>query len=386
MVIRISYFILASLLTFYLKVGGSVLKDEPIFGFDLHYAATLHVDDEFVTAFQTKNASQDISCKVGHNFKCEMKILPQDLNFAQMEQAIGLNIALEKRSLLWYSFVEKGFEMVRHFSQGIEMVMESTMCFNVQVVYRWAYFRNSQINDSAKAEKSKLLAPMVLLSNFKMDNGTNFREDGKVAAWTEAECTVEEAALDFIDTEGFKMKRLNVTDLEPESYSCWFERIAEGGKNRWANFEAARASNNWEPDGMILTSFVRKDGSKKPSKPNYAGADEEDFGLTAISANVQEFIGQEKWQGNGKQGKSSAARAKETAQQSATPRGKGGKGNGGGGGGWKARSGGAAAVESDEMTIEELKSQLMEQKAAATEARLKLLESQAAARSQGLGP
>ena len=173
MVLRISYFILASLLTFYLKVGGSVLKDEPIFGFDLHYAATLHVDDEFVTALQTKNASQDISCKVGHNFKCEMKILPQDLNFAQMEQAIGLNIALERRSLLWYSFVEKGFEMVRHFSQGIEMVMESTMCFNVQVVYRWAHFRNSQINDSAKAEKSKLLVPMVLLSNFKMDKHNN---------------------------------------------------------------------------------------------------------------------------------------------------------------------------------------------------------------------
>ena len=35
--------------------------------------------------------------------------------------------------------------------------------------------------------------------------------------------------------------------------------------------------------------------------------------------------------------------------------------------------------------IEELKSQLLEQKAAATEARLKLLESQAAAKSQGWG-
>ena len=68
----------------------------------------------------------------------------------------------------------------------------------------------------------------------------------------------------------------------------------------------------------------------------------------------------------------------------ATPRGKDGKGNGGGGG-WKARSGGAAAVESDELMIEELKSQLLEQKAAATEARLKLLESQAAAKSQGWG-
>ena len=89
----------------------------------------------------------------------------------------------------------------------------------------------------------------------------------------------------------------------------------------------------------MFTSFEEKDGSKKPSKPNYAGADEEDFGLTAISANVQEFISQEKWQDNGKQGKDSAARAIEAAQQSA-PRGKGGKGNGGGGG-WKARSGGA---------------------------------------------
>jgi hypothetical protein len=80
-----------------------------------------------------------------------------------------------------------------------------------------------------------------------------------------------------------------------------------------------------------------------------------------------------------------AARAKNAAQQSATPRGKGGKGNGSGGGGWKARSGGGAAVESDELMIDELKSQLMEQKAAATEARLKLLESQAAAKSQGWG-
>ena len=77
-----------------------------------------------------------------------------------------------------------------------------------------------------------------------------------------------------------------------------------------------------------------------------------------------------------------AARTKEAAQQSA-PRGKGGKGNGGGGG-WKARSGGATAA-SDEPTIEELKTQLLEQKAAATEARLKLLESQAAAKSTSQG-
>ena len=123
-----------------------------------------------------------------------------------------------------------------------------------------------------------------------------------------------------------------------------------------------------------------------PSKHhNYAGADEDEFYPTVTAANSQEFIGQGKWQGNGKQDKESAARANVAAQQSATSRGQGGKCNGGGGGGWKARSGGAAAVESDELMIEELKSQLMEQKAAATEARLKLLESQAAAKSQGWG-
>jgi len=53
-------------------------------------------------------------------------------------------------------------------------------------------------------------------------------------------------------------------------------------------------------------------------------------------------------------------------------------------GGLKARSGGATAA-SDEPTIEELKTQLLEQKAAATEARLKLLESQAAAKSTSQG-
>ena len=312
MVIKISYFILVSLLTFYLKFGGSVLKDEPIFGFDLHYAATLHVDDEFVTALQTKNASQDIFCMVGQHFKCEMKVLPQDLNFAQMEQAIELNNALERRSFLWYSFVEKIFEMVRHFSQGIEMVRESTMCFDVQFVDRWAYFESSQINDS-------MLVPMVLSSILVTDNGTSFREGGKIAAWTEAEGNVEEAAFDSIDTEAFQEEKTqSVADFEPESHSCWFGRIAEGGKNCWVIFEAARASNNWEPNGIILTSFVQKDGSKKPSKPNYAGADEEDFGLTAISAIVQEFIGQEKWLGNGKQGKSSAARAKRGSAESSS--------------------------------------------------------------------
>ena len=91
---------------------------------------------------------------------------------------------------------------------------------------------------------------------------------------------------------------------------------------RWEEFEAARALNDWKPDGIILTSFEEKDGSKMPSKHhNYAGADEDEFYPTVTAANAEEFIGQEKWQGNGKQGKESAARAKEAAQQSATPRG-----------------------------------------------------------------
>ena len=85
--IWISYFILASLLTCYLKVGGSVLNVEPSFGLDLHYAATLHVD-EFVVTSKTKNASRDISCTFGQHFISEMKILPQDSDFARMEQAI----------------------------------------------------------------------------------------------------------------------------------------------------------------------------------------------------------------------------------------------------------------------------------------------------------
>jgi hypothetical protein len=64
-VIGISYFILASLLKCNLKVGGSVLKDEP--SFDLQYAATLHVG-EFVTALQTKECFARYFLHVWHNF------------------------------------------------------------------------------------------------------------------------------------------------------------------------------------------------------------------------------------------------------------------------------------------------------------------------------
>jgi hypothetical protein len=74
--------------------------------------------------------------------------------------------------------------------------------------------------------------------------------------------------------------------------------------NRWVELDAARALNDWKPDGIIFTSFEKKkDGSKKLSKPNnYAGADEDEF-YPATAAKAPEFIGQEKWQGNGKQEK-----------------------------------------------------------------------------------
>ena len=192
----------------------------------------------------------------------------------------------------------------------------------------------------------------------------------------------------------------------------------------------AQAAQDWKSEMMTLgfiekkmTAFFPKVDEKKSKAQG--GAVEEDSGPTVIAAGAQEDAKGGKGNGKGKNnakdtgggggdnrwknsvcfvcGKTGhlyrgvrdngkpwhkpedieAARAKEAAQQSATPRGKGGKGNGGGG--WKARSGGAAAVESDELMIEELKSQLLEQKAAATEARLKLLESQATAKSQGWG-
>ena len=222
--------------------------------------------------------------------------------------------------------------------------------------------------------------------------------------------------------------RLGTLLISAISKSPW-----DKAKTCYSKFEMAQAAQDWKPEQMTLgfiekkmTAFFPKGEEKKPKAQ--VGADDEDSGPAAIAAGAQEDAKGGKGNGKGKNnaketgggggvnrwkntvcfvcGKTGhsyrgvrdngkpwhkledieAARAKETAQQLATPRGKGGKGNGGGGGGWKARSGGAAAVESDEMTIEELKSQLMEQKAAATEARLKLLESQAAARSQGLGP
>jgi hypothetical protein len=260
------------------------------------------------------------------------------------------------------------------------------MFSNVQFVDQWAIFGRSRINDS---RKGLLLAPMGLSPIFRVGQWHNFSEGGKVSVRIGAEGTVKETALDSYDSEAFQDEEvLHVADLQSQSNHTVFgsEGLPRAAIYRWAEFKAARALNDWKPDGIILTSFEEKDGSKMPSKQeNHAGADEDEFYPTVTAANAPEFIGQEKWQGNGKQGKESAARAKVAAQQSATPRAKGGKGNGGGGGGWKARSGGAAAVESDETTIEELKSQLMEQKAAATDARFKLLESQAAAKSQGWG-
>ena len=220
--------------------------------------------------------------------------------------------------------------------------------------------------------------------------------------------------------------RLGTLLISAISKSSW-----DKAKICYSKFEMAQAAQDWKSEMMTL-GFIEKKMTaffpKVDEKNAQGGAVEEDSGPTVIAAGAQEDAKGGKGNGKGKNnaketgggggvnrwkntvcfvcGKTGhsyrgvrdngkpwhkledieAARAKETAQQSATPRGKGGKGNGGGGGGWKARSGGAAAVESDEMTIEELKSQLMEQKAAATEARLKLLESQAAARSQGLGP
>ena len=215
--------------------------------------------------------------------------------------------------------------------------------------------------------------------------------------------------------------RLGTLLISAISKSTW-----EKAKICYSKFEMAQAAQDWKPDQMTL-GFIEKKMTAlfpkvdvKPQKAQ-ADADEGDSGPAAIAAGAQEDSkggkgkgkakdtggggGDSRWKNTvcfvcGKTGHSyrgvrdngkpwhkleeiEAARAKEAAQQPA-PRGKGGKGNGGGGG-WKARSGGAA-VESDELTIEELKTQLMEQKAAATEARLKLLESQAAARSQGYGP
>ena len=89
-----------------------------------------------------------------------MQILPQDdSDFARMEQAIQSKIALESGLYLRYSFVEKVFEVVRHFFQGIGMVVERTMFSNVQFVDQWAMFGRSRINDSIKG---LLLAPMGL--------------------------------------------------------------------------------------------------------------------------------------------------------------------------------------------------------------------------------
>ena len=101
----ISNFILASLLASNLKVGGSVLNDETSFG--LQFSATLFKDNIGNTV-QTTKASQDSLCMYGHNFVNETKIIvPQNLTFAKMKQAIELNIALESISILPNSHGER---------------------------------------------------------------------------------------------------------------------------------------------------------------------------------------------------------------------------------------------------------------------------------------
>jgi hypothetical protein len=269
--------------------------------------------DEFVVTSQTKNASRDISCTFGQHFISEMKILPQDSDIARMEQAMKSKIALETGLFLRYSFVEKVFEVVRHFFQGIGMVVERTMFSDVLFVDQWTLLGRSRINDSRKG----LLAPIGLSPIFRVGQWHNFSEGGKVSVRIGAEGTVKETALDCNDTEAFQDEEaLHVADLQSQSNHTVFgsERWSRAAIYRWVEFEAARASNDWKPDGIILTSFEEKDGSKMPSKhQKHAGSDEDEFYPTVTAANAPEFIGQEKWQGNGKQGKESAARAKVAA-------------------------------------------------------------------------
>ena len=221
------------------------------------------------------------------------------------------------------------------------------------------------------------------------------------------------------DEDKYSDLRLGTLLISAISKSSW-----DKAKACYSKFEMAQAAQDWKPDQLTLGFIERKMTALFPkvdATPSKAQAivDEGDSGPAAIAAGAQEEAkggkgkgknndssggGANRWKNTvcfvcGKTGHSyrgvrdngkpwhklediEAARTKEAAQQSA-PRGKGGKGNGGGGG-WKARSGGATAA-SDELTIEELKTQLLEQKAAATEARLKLLESQAAAKSTSQG-
>jgi hypothetical protein len=115
--------------------------------------------------------------------------------------------------------VEKDFELVGRFFQGIGMVMESTVCFNVQVVDRWTNFESSQINDSTKRGRAVGFHGVVV--NFSRQTmAPILSEDGKVAILTKAEGTLEEIVLDLNDTEAFQDERtIHVADLDLESQS-----------------------------------------------------------------------------------------------------------------------------------------------------------------------
>jgi len=108
-----------------------------------------------------------------------------------------------------------------------------------------------------------------------------FSEGGKVSVRIGAEGTVKETVLDYYDTEAFQDEEaLHVADLQSQSNHTVIdsEGLPRAATYRWVEFEAARALNDWKPDGIILTSFEEKDGSKMPSKQHiYAGADEDEF-------------------------------------------------------------------------------------------------------------
>ena len=113
--------------------------------------------------------------------------------------------------------MEKDFELVGHFCQGIGMVMESTVCFDVQVVDRWTNFESSQINDSTK--RGRAVGFHGVVANFsRRTMAPIFGEDGKEAVLTKAEGIVEEAELDLNDTEAFQDEgTIHVADLESQS-------------------------------------------------------------------------------------------------------------------------------------------------------------------------
>ena len=207
MMMRISNFFIASLLTSILKVGGSVLNDETSFG--LQYAATLFKAYSDST-IQTTPASQDSFCMFGHHFVKEMKMrMPQDFNFAKKKNTIELNIALRPNLFFSDCFMEKDLEgeVVRRFNNGSEMVEESAENFNAHFVNRWANFKSSQIKNSKMARKGNELSPMVLSSI--VWTSANLRAGGKVAVRMKAEGKFEEAAIDLIDKEASQIQEIS---------------------------------------------------------------------------------------------------------------------------------------------------------------------------------